>query len=101
MLNNPVYATLNPLKIKEFKSKTKHFDIDATDTVGRTALMWAADCGQLDAVELLLRLGADVQLTEARTGRYLPLPGLLAWRVRHCPDVVHHHATVATSSRLP
>jgi len=34
-------------KIKEFKSKTKHFDIDATDSVGRTALMWAADCGQL------------------------------------------------------
>jgi hypothetical protein len=34
-------------KIKDFKSKTKHFDINATDSVGRTALMWAADCGQL------------------------------------------------------
>lgn len=34
-------------KIKEFKQMTKHFDINATDSVGRTALMWAADCGQL------------------------------------------------------
>ena len=32
-------------------------------------MMWASDAGQLDAVELLLRLGADVQLTDILTGR--------------------------------
>jgi ankyrin repeat protein len=55
-------------KIKQYKA-ARHFDIDAVDNLGRSALMWASDAGQLDAVELLLRLGADVQLTDILTGR--------------------------------
>eukprot|EP00899_Mesostigma_viride_P019559 jgi/Mesvir1/27604/Mv26397-RA.1 len=39
------------------------------DKNGRTALMWAADCGQLDGVMTLLRLGASVNVTDMHNSR--------------------------------
>ena len=31
--------------------------------------MWAADCGQVDTVDTLLRLGADVEIADVHSGR--------------------------------
>mmetsp|Transcript_13469 Transcript_13469/g.16221 ORF Transcript_13469/g.16221 Transcript_13469/m.16221 type:complete len:189 (+) Transcript_13469:355-921(+) len=50
-------------------SKQRRFDINQLDRFGRTPLMWAADCGHIDAVEHLLNLGADVEITDHHTGR--------------------------------
>ncbi|KAL3692651.1 hypothetical protein R1sor_006302 [Riccia sorocarpa] len=50
-------------------SKVKNFDVDAKDRYGRTALIWAADCGHLHAVETLIRLSANIHATDNHTGR--------------------------------
>ncbi|XP_073395153.1 uncharacterized protein [Physcomitrium patens] len=50
-------------------SKVKHFDVDAKDRVGRTALIWACDCGNLQCVETLIRLSASVNAKDTHTGR--------------------------------
>lgn len=50
-------------------SKKRGFDINHMDRFGRSALMWASDCGHLGAVELLLRLGATVEIVDHHTGR--------------------------------
>eukprot|EP00959_Pyramimonas_sp_CCMP1952_P090066 1885605-Pyramimonas_sp.AAC.1 len=49
--------------------KSRHFDIEAKDKYGRTALMWACDKGHLEAVETCLRLGARAETSEPVTGR--------------------------------
>ncbi|KAL2635211.1 hypothetical protein R1flu_006690 [Riccia fluitans] len=50
-------------------SKVKNFDVDAKDRYGRTALIWAADCGHIHAVETLIRLSANIHATDNHTGR--------------------------------
>lgn len=50
-------------------AKDKDFDIDAKDRFGRTALIWAADCGHLHICESLIRLNANINTTDSHTGR--------------------------------
>ncbi|CAM6110079.1 unnamed protein product [Calypogeia fissa] len=50
-------------------SKIKNFDVDAKDRYGRTALIWAADCGHLHSVETLIRLSANIHAQDSHTGR--------------------------------
>ncbi|KAJ7568440.1 hypothetical protein O6H91_01G033000 [Diphasiastrum complanatum] len=50
-------------------AKTKDFEIDAKDRYGRTALIWAADCGHEHICESLIRLSADIHLTDLHSGR--------------------------------
>jgi ankyrin repeat protein len=65
-------------------------DIDWRDSIGETALFGAAAWGHVDAVKLLLELGAEPNLQEA-TG-YTPLhwPPVKATsiRSRHCSPPV-------------
>ncbi|MCO5595450.1 hypothetical protein L7F22_049492 [Adiantum nelumboides] len=56
-------------------AKDKDFDIDAKDRFGRTALIWAADCGHLHICESLIRLNANINTTDLHTGRYTTLSG--------------------------
>jgi len=44
-------------------------EVDQRDRHGRTALMWAADTGQVEAAEALLALGADRRACDLQTGR--------------------------------
>ncbi|KAG6551405.1 hypothetical protein Mapa_007051 [Marchantia paleacea] len=55
-------------------SKVKNFDVDAKDRYGRTALIWAADCGHLHAIETLIRLSANIHATDNHTGRHQSQP---------------------------
>ncbi|MCO5553321.1 hypothetical protein L7F22_006842 [Adiantum nelumboides] len=50
-------------------AKDKDFDVDAKDRFGRTALIWAADCGHLHICESLIRLNANINTTDLHTGR--------------------------------
>ncbi len=47
-------------------------EVDQRDRHGRTALMWAADTGQVEAAEALLALGADRRACDLQTGRCAP-----------------------------
>ena len=44
-------------------------EVDQRDRHGRTALMWAADTGQVESAEALLALGADRRACDLQTGR--------------------------------
>ncbi|KAF2760484.1 ankyrin [Pseudovirgaria hyperparasitica] len=48
-------------------------EIDDTDCTGRSALAWAVEYGWPEAVETLLRLGADVRQTRQSGKRVMPL----------------------------
>ncbi|KAG0562628.1 hypothetical protein KC19_9G160900 [Ceratodon purpureus] len=50
-------------------SKVKHFDVDAKDRSGRTALIWACDCAHLPCVETLIRLSANINTKDTHAGR--------------------------------
>jgi ankyrin repeat protein len=39
------------------------------DRYGRTALIWACDCAQLQCVQVLIRLSANINIADAHTGR--------------------------------
>ncbi|CAK9269248.1 unnamed protein product [Sphagnum jensenii] len=58
-------------------SKAKTFDVDAKDRYGRTALIWACDCAQLQCVQVLIRLSANINIADAHTGR-----GAIHWAAR-------------------
>jgi ankyrin repeat protein len=47
-------------------------DVNATDTVSRSALSWAAEEGDIDIVQLLLKGKADVRNT-TENSKYTPL----------------------------
>jgi ankyrin repeat protein len=46
---------------------TKYVDIDESDEDGRTALIWAGECGHETVVQMLVDLGADIH---AQGGEY-------------------------------
>ena len=48
--------------IKRVAERTVEFDINARDTLQRTALHWAAELGQVKAAELLIDFGVDVKV---------------------------------------
>eukprot|EP01018_Ginkgo_biloba_P023312 Gb_30524 [translate_table: standard] len=50
-------------------AKGKDFDVDAKDRYGRTALIWAADCGHAQVCEALIRLNANIHVIDSFTGR--------------------------------
>mmetsp|Transcript_36130 Transcript_36130/g.50163 ORF Transcript_36130/g.50163 Transcript_36130/m.50163 type:complete len:197 (+) Transcript_36130:70-660(+) len=47
----------------------RNMNVDGKDRFGRTALMWACDAGQRDAVDLLLRLGSNTELLDSKMER--------------------------------
>ena len=59
----------NYKKVKRFIDNGT--DVNAIDTGGRTALMWAAFCGEKEVAELLIQNGANVHLrdNEGKTAR--------------------------------
>lgn len=44
-------------------------DLEAMDSYGRTALMWAAELGHIETVDALLELGAERQTADTQRGR--------------------------------
>eukprot|EP00854_Cymbomonas_tetramitiformis_P025170 gene25170-30719_t len=62
-------AERNDLKSMGAFLRKRGANVNKTDRYGRTALMWASECGHVDAVELLLRQGADVDIKDAQMQR--------------------------------
>ena len=58
--------TPNPRMVER---SLEEVEVDQRDRHGRTALMWAADTGQVEAAEALLTLGADRRACDLQTGR--------------------------------
>eukprot|EP00898_Chlorokybus_atmophyticus_P003354 jgi/Chlat1/4019/Chrsp26S03996 len=46
-----------------------NFDPNTRDRHGRTPIVWAAEAGHIDAVELLIRMGANVDAADMHTNR--------------------------------
>lgn len=62
-------AERNNLKSMAAFLRKRDANVNKTDRFGRTALMWASECGHLEAVEMLLRQGADVEIKDAQMQR--------------------------------
>ena len=65
---------------------SKGVGVAAGNATGMTALHWAADRGQLDAVRLLLRSGADLEARNIYGGTSL---GQTAWSAVQLPRAAH------------
>ena len=62
LLENTIHAAKknNPSYIQKNRNRYSQGDLDVTDHLGNTALFYAAQNMHLEALELLIQLGADV-----------------------------------------
>ena len=72
-------------------------EVDQRDRHGRTALMWAADTGQVEAAEALLALGADRRACDLQTGRRGARP-VLKFGCEGCEDISLARGTACSSA---
>jgi ankyrin repeat protein len=62
-----ISAKYNAMRVLHvLKSSSAREDVNAVDTLGNTALHYAADCARLEVARLLLDMGADVNLSNRR-----------------------------------